>query len=234
MLQNKRKYWGLIVVCLNTRCIKVGVLESLSTSSAVCTFETVFQEVGYPMYILSENATNFLNIKKVIETSNMEVKWKTSTPLAPWMNGSSERLIRVVKNCLRIYDRNCKSLFEVLLRFKEAESICNSRPIIMSDRLISAHELVFGRPPYMSSLSTSSSLNSSETLTKLYKFNLDLRKRFSKLIRKRYFDMYRLSSNAQRLSREDSKRIKVGDFVLIPNVQSRSQWPSGQVASLEK
>ncbi|KAI2805140.1 hypothetical protein BLOT_004132 [Blomia tropicalis] len=119
-----------------------------------------------------------------------------------------------------IETKKCRSRYDVLVRFQEAESIINSRPVVFSDRPISAHELVFGRPL---TLSAQSVHNESQhvNLYRLSKHYESLRNRFRKLIQKRYFELEKTSTN-----------IKEGDYVLVPDSSARNNWPGGLVTSL--
>lgn len=223
-LKNGKKYWGLVVVCLSTRCLRIGVLENLTPLAAARALNSVFHEVGYPKFILSDNGTNFKPIKAALEKSGMSVVWWTTTPLAPWQNGSAERFVKIVKSCLSMYDKKCRSLYVAILRFREVESIVNARPILAGERPISAHEFCFHRPLHLipENVSDIKPVN----LDRLYRFNVDLKKRFTKLLRLRYYNLYRFRPKTQPSS------IKVGDFVLVPEQTKREIWPTGQIQEL--
>ncbi|OTF71070.1 hypothetical protein BLA29_013635, partial [Euroglyphus maynei] len=131
------------------RCLRIGILEDLTPTAAARALSSVFNEVGYPKFILSDNGTNFKPIKIALEKAKMSVIWWNSAPMAPWQNGTAERFVQIVKSCLSIYDKKCRSLYDVALRFREVEAIVNARPIIVNERPISAHEFCFHRPPHL-------------------------------------------------------------------------------------
>ena len=63
---------------------------------------SLWGQTGFPTHVWSDNGTNFVAVLN--EIANMTAKglinpitWKTSIPLAPWMNGGCERMIRVAK-----------------------------------------------------------------------------------------------------------------------------------------
>ena len=224
-LRNTKKYWGLIVACLSTRCLRIGILEDLTPIAAARALKSVFHEVGYPKFILSDNGTNFKHIKLALEKAEMSVVWWTSAPLAPWQNGTAERFVQMVKSCLSVYDKNCRSLYDVVLRFREVESIINARPIISNERPISAHEFCFHRPLHLITEKVTNDFKPID-LNRLYRFNEDLRKRFTKLLKLRYFNLYRFRPKIF------SGSVNVGDYVLIPDKCDRETWPTGQIQEL--
>ncbi|KAH9512026.1 Cytochrome P450 4V2, variant 2 [Dermatophagoides farinae] len=223
-LKNGKKFWGLVVVCLSTRCLRIGVLENLTPIAAARALNSVFHEVGYPKFILSDNGTNFRPIKAALEKSGMSVVWWSTTPLAPWQNGSAERFVKMIKSCLSIYNKKCRSLYVAILRFREVESIVNAMPILAGERPISAHEFCFHRPLHV--IPEKVSEFKPIDLDRLYRFNLDLKKRFTKLLKLRYYNLYRFRPKTQ------SSSIKIGDYVLVPDRTKREIWPTGQIREL--
>ena len=63
-------------------------------------------------------------------------------------------------------------------------------------------------------------------MNRLYRFNEDLRKRFTKLLKLRYFNLYRFRPKIF------SGSVNVGDYVLIPDKCDRETWPTGQIQEL--
>ena len=224
-LKNGKKYYGLIVACLSTRCLRIGILEDLSPLSAARALNSIFHEVGYPKFILSDNGTNFKPIKLALEKAKMNVVWWTSAPYAPWQNGTAERFVRMVKSCMSVYNKNCRSLYDVVLRFREVESIVNARPIIVIERPISAHEFCFNRPLHF--INEINSDLKPVDLNRLYRFNADLKHRFIKILKLRYYNLYRFRPMVKR------EEVKVGDFVLLSDRKDKNEvWPSGQITEL--
>ena len=121
----------------------------------------------------------------------MNITWWTSTPYAPWQNGSAERFVKMAKTCLMIVNQKSKSLYDASLRFREAESIFNSRPVIFDGRPISAFELCFGRPPHFVTENLNHPMKTLD-LGKVYRFNMVIRKHIIKLLKLHYFNNFRL------------------------------------------
>ena len=220
-LTNRKKYWGLILVCLGTRCIRLTLLEDLSSASAAQALNFIWDEVGRPISIVSDNGTNFVPLKLMLEKSGIGITWWTSTPKAPWQNGSAERLIRTVKSCLRIYQSQCKSLFQVQRRFKHIEMIVNSRPIVYVGRPISAFEMVYGRPYSLKEITMDPDATDPP---KLFKWRQDRLNQCIKTVKNRLFFDREKSGNPW--------EVKVGDFVLLPDKSNKLDWPVGQVEEI--
>ena len=122
-LKNGRKFWGIVVVCLSSRCVRITVLENLTPSEALSSLMFVWNSVGRPNFVITDNATNFSHIYRAIRSAKIDIVWWTTTPLSPWMNGSAERFVKLTKSCLSVFDRHYASFFQMEQRFREAEFI---------------------------------------------------------------------------------------------------------------
>ena len=75
-------------------------------------------------------ATN-LSDKEVLNFIAVEgIKWIYTTALAPWQGGFYERLVSMIKRCLRkAVGRRHLSLEQLITLLAEIEAVLNSRPL---------------------------------------------------------------------------------------------------------
>ena len=100
---------------------------------------------GRPDAIISDNAAHFKSVKTVVDEQwrqialhddvvtyllNNGMKWQFTTALAPWQGGFYERLVGIVKRCLRKGIR-CKrlTLDQFIVLLSETEAVVNTRPL---------------------------------------------------------------------------------------------------------
>ena len=57
-LKNGRKFWGIVVVCLSSRCVRITVLENLTFSSAIPSLMFVWNSVGRPNLVITDNGSH--------------------------------------------------------------------------------------------------------------------------------------------------------------------------------
>lgn len=139
------KLWVTLFTCLLSRAIHLEHVLELSSIAFVNALRRFVSRRGAPSVIYSDNATNFTLAEKSIKlawntiyqdevTMNYFAKnsitWKFITPCAPWQGGYYERLVALVKDCLRkSIGRNQLDLESFLTLLSECEAVVNSRPL---------------------------------------------------------------------------------------------------------
>lgn len=95
---------------------------------------------GMPTEFFSDNGTNFVGANKEVTKKISEdcsdtftdarTRWNFNPPSAPHMGGAWERLVRSVKEAIKVFDDGRKLTDEVLLTtLAEAEDLINTRPL---------------------------------------------------------------------------------------------------------
>lgn len=137
------KRWGALFTCLTTRAVHIELVASLSTDSAIMALRRMGARRGWPQVMYSDNATNFKGADSELRAATTEwepilrdfaltqrIDWRYISPGAPHQGGAWERMIRSVKNALRI-TLNEKSPKEEVLHtlLVEVEYTLNARPL---------------------------------------------------------------------------------------------------------
>ena len=140
-----KKVYICLFTCTSTRALHLEVAEDLSAETFLRMFRAFAARRSCPRIIISDNATNFvgsapfiieiLNQPKVQQALiNRRCQWKFIPPRAPWQNGFTERMIGIVKNCLRkTLHRSKVSLSELRTVVTEIETRVNNRPLTYLD-----------------------------------------------------------------------------------------------------
>jgi hypothetical protein len=148
--RSKQKRWVVLYTCLTIRAIHLEVVDSLSTDACIMAFRNFIAIRPKPRKIFCDNGTNFVGMstemKRVWQeykrdqpiitkatfnpTHDYQTEWSFNPPISPHMGGAWERLVRTVKNVLKVLTKN-QSLREFTLRnfLMEAMDIVNSRPL---------------------------------------------------------------------------------------------------------
>ncbi|CAG2224943.1 unnamed protein product [Mytilus edulis] len=145
-----KKRWICLFTCFVTRAIHLEIVNDMTTEEFICAFRRFVSTRGTPSEVISDNASQFKlcseTIKSVWENtiikneivqnymSSCGIQWKFITELAPWMGGFYERLVGLVKRCLRkTLRKRSVSDVQLLTLMKEIEAVINSRPLVYVD-----------------------------------------------------------------------------------------------------
>ena len=139
------KMWICLFTCLAIRAVHLEWVRSLSAEHFLLCLRRFIARRGRPELIISDNAAQFKLVKTVIDEqwrelpldenlvsylSNSGIKWKFTTALAPWQGGFYERLVGLVKRCLRKgIGLKRLTLDQFVVMLAEVEAVINTRPL---------------------------------------------------------------------------------------------------------
>lgn len=256
--QSKKCYVALYT-CLIVRAIHLEMADDLTAEAFLQTFRRFIARRGVPRTITSDNGTNFQLGEKLVKelwkntaiqefVAEKRIQWKFISERAPWFGGFYERMIGLVKHCLRRTIR--KSILEktdlhtILI---EIETTINSRPLTfikteeIEQPLRPADFLLPGRQ--QSDLTIPrvvldeedpdfypKPFNRDQLLKTLNKSHKKLEK-FWKIWQTEYLQMLR--ERKANLRKDSEKNPKVGDMVIVFDGElSRNLWRMGRIKEL--
>ncbi|XP_059048555.1 uncharacterized protein LOC131843818 [Achroia grisella] len=137
--RHREKRYGALFTCMTSRAIHIEVVHTLGTHSAIAALRRFMARRGCPTEIWSDNATCFKAAKKELkaamaaleeEATNRSIAWRYIPPAAPFMGGVWERMVRSVKEALRVTLHERYPTDETLVTLlAEVENTVNSRPL---------------------------------------------------------------------------------------------------------
>jgi hypothetical protein len=247
-----KKLYGALFGCLTYRAIHIELVKDLSAEKCLEALRKFFSFRGRPETILSDNAANFKAAFRALQCAGgtSVIKWLWTTELAPWTGGTHERLVALVKRCLRstVGKRRLPfSEWEILA--KEVSRVVNSRPLSsMSEYEIikplrpldllepwgDQHQMEFqfpnedeGDPDYAPTQTLSGNL------ARAFTRNNKLFNTFQEI----FYEQYLLALRERHETGEPSlgSNPKVGDIVLLQEERKvQILWRLGQIVELLK
>lgn len=131
------KRWICLFTCLVVRAIHLEVVQDLTAEEGLLALRRMISARGIPSLVTSDNAQHFKLIGEITSSQyciDKKIRWRYIIPLSPWAGGFYERLIGIVKNCMK------RTLGKHMLRdnqlttiVKEIEAVVNSRPLTSVD-----------------------------------------------------------------------------------------------------
>ena len=158
-----KKIYVCVFSCAVSRAIHFEYTYGMTMDEFIKCFRRFTSIRNIPCFIYSDNFSTFKKSDKDLHAviseprfreyfETLNIQWKYSTPRAPWTHGFTERLISLLKNCLK------KVLFKALTEIsefhtvlKESEAIINNRPLsyqsfdLISEPPITPNVLINGR-----------------------------------------------------------------------------------------
>lgn len=132
-----RKRWICLFTCLAVRAVHLEVVEDLSAEEGLLALRRMISTRGVPTLITSDNALYFKLIADIVANKycvENKIKWRFIPELAPWHGGFYERLVGLVKNCMRrTLQKHMLKDNQLLTIIKEIEAVINTRPLTSVD-----------------------------------------------------------------------------------------------------
>ncbi|CAG2201797.1 unnamed protein product [Mytilus edulis] len=122
------------------------LMQDMSAEEFLLGFRRFIARWGNPKQIISDNGSQFKLASNTLEEAwngvtvdsdvqtymaNEGIQWQFIVELAPWMGGFYERLIGIVKRCLRkTIGKLCLTNEQFRTLLAESEAVVNSRPLV--------------------------------------------------------------------------------------------------------
>ncbi|MCP3661478.1 MAG: transposase family protein, partial [Gammaproteobacteria bacterium] len=139
------KVWVCIFTCATTRAIDLDCVTDLSARAFMACLRRFIATNGQPDEIISDNAPHFRLSERTLDLafhqiftdnsvfaycSGQGIRWRFITEYAPWQGGFWERMIGIVKGCMKkAVGRKLLTFDEMITLLSEVSAVVNSRPL---------------------------------------------------------------------------------------------------------
>ena len=145
------KAYIIVFTCATTRCTHLQLVIDFTTETLILAIKRFISRRGEPYFFISDNFKTFISkgLKRFL--LKVDISWKYILEKSPWWGGFYERIIGIIKNCLKkVIWKSCLRYYEVETVLVEIEHTLNSRPLTyMSEEnyaeSITPHHLLYGR-----------------------------------------------------------------------------------------
>ena len=233
--EETNKVFVCLFTCASTRAVHLELTQGLSVQSFLMAFRCFASRRGLPSMLISDNAKTFRSASKEIQAlsrsqdvlghlANNRVTWTFIMERAPWWGGFWERLIKLIKRCLKkIVGRSTLTLEELDTVLIEIEAVINARPItcVYDDEesvsyLLTPSQLINGRQiTPMPNNEHFKIVSTHNILTKRAKHQRRVLQQFTCQWRREYLLSLRENATCKSKSKSNRANISVGDIVLV-------------------
>ena len=255
MDKSETKMYILLFTCMATRAVHLELLPDMSTKQFVLAMIRFTSLYGQLKTLHSDNARSFIKGFSIFQnycTDPMfikkfgphNIKHVTVPSYSPWVSGAWERMVRVVKACIRkSVGRSKVTYFELLTLISDIKQSINSRPLTYIEKdedfeIISPNSFIHPLSPpeslildsrYNTSLNeTSSKDNLIQTLRTRDKLLLDAQDKWTTSY------LLNMQEKAKDLYQPNfQNNVKVNQIVMIKNpLKTRPFWTLGRIVEL--
>ncbi|XP_049884536.1 uncharacterized protein LOC126379761 [Pectinophora gossypiella] len=242
------KRWICLFTCLAVRAIHLEVVQDLSAEEGLSALRRMCSTRGVPELITSDNALHFKLISDIVSKPycvQNKIKWRFIPELAPWFGAFYERLVGLVKHCMRrTLQKHLLNDSQLSTIVKEIEAVLNTRPLTSVDAelefiLKPSDFLQPGRCLIMETAQNGLPIQGTSTKTNLikgWKKARTILQEFEEMFQNRYLPSLRERYNhSLKQPRVTSKlNPQEGQIVQIKGDKNREGWKVGKIISLIK
>ena len=140
-VQGTFKVWGVLILCLNTKAVKLYIAAGYSTADFLMSFEQFTSDHGRPATVHSDRGSNLVCAAKEVDSpdydwdiieksSGGKTRWIFCPSGCQFRNGAAESFVKKTKRTLaHTYGGKSLTFHELETALKRAASILNSRPM---------------------------------------------------------------------------------------------------------
>ena len=124
------KGYVVLYTCASTRGVILELAPDASSKYFVYSLRKFISRRGCPRKILTDNGTVFTSQETQKFATNRNIEWQFSLFNASWYGGFWERLVSIVKRCLKkTVGKACLNFYELQIILSKIEMIINSRTL---------------------------------------------------------------------------------------------------------
>ena len=241
--RSNSKAYIVLFTCAGTRGIHLELVDDCSSKRFICALRRFIGRRGTPHTLVSDNATNFAAKETQSFLTDRKILWQPTISNAPWYGGMYERMVRVVKRCLKKVLQGAKlSLDELNTVVIEVEAIVNDRPLTYVDNeefheAITPNHLIIGhRLNTMNDQQCDAKREIKSECSPRVRQRLRHKLKVLDDFRRRWKKEYLLDLRDVRKAKQvgSNEEVAIGDVVIVEDDGPRLMWKLGRITSLIK
>ena len=127
---NMYKAWFAIITCASSRGIYFDLVPDCTSESCIKVLRRIISNRGTPQVIILDNGKHFSSEDAQNFLNSLNIKWELNIEGGSWTGAFFERLIHLVKRCLKKILDNARLAYKQMLTIiKEIEMVLNNRPM---------------------------------------------------------------------------------------------------------
>ena len=238
------KSYIVLYTCASSRNILLDVTHDATANEFVNSLKRFISRRGCPNNVVSDNGSVFTAFETQKFANEIGINWKYNLDLSPWWGGFFERMVGLVKRCIKkSIGRKRLTLRELQTLVLRIEMILNNRPLSnpMDEEIsiLTPHHLLFGRKLFENGNENNDdnimiiANRKSESLTKKERMLENTIGQFWKVWQKEYITNLRQFHGVKRV--KESSNIKLNDVLIIQDEKiPRHLWRLGRVVEILK
>lgn len=248
--EKDRKLYIILFTCMQIRAVHFELVDSQATEPLNRAVRRFMARKGKPSMFYSDNAKSFKKAASEVDmlqelhrargvrnTLNSEgIRWQFMPERAPWWGGLHERMVKTMKQVLRVTLTGRFTEEEIHTFVVEAEGLINSRPLAVprddpgEPLPVTPSELLLGYNISASPFPSVATQGKETELKKMWSRRQHLLQLYRRRFTKDYIQNLQTFNRAQHY---DDEPLQVGDLVLYEDgISKRADWPLGRVVEL--
>ena len=247
------KYYIVVFTCTATRLVHLELASDMSTASFINLFRRFCATYSFPELVISDNGRYFVASAKFFDEmlkypevdrymKHHNIVWKFIAPRAPWMGGFYERMIGLVKSCLKkVLFKKRINRDELATVLSEIQCRLNNRPLTYLDEegplvpLTPSH-LLTGRtinnlPSLVMEDQPDPIFHDHNILNAKFSHLSNIINHFEKMWRSDYLTSLR-EKHYGAAGANQERVPKVGEVVIVERQGPQHEWPLGRIVAL--
>ena len=204
-----------------SRAIHLELTNDLSVEPLKLAVHRFISRRGTPSCLISGNFKTFKSVEIKRFISNIGIQWKFTLERSTWWGGFYERLVGLVKSCMKkVISRARLSFKELNTVIIEVEKVLNGLPLLtyLSGKeycsSLTPNHLMYGRNLFNSSKGVGSEISASIDCQKIVQHHVVVKKHFKQRFINEYLSALQEKHCYQNKRKSIKNNIKIGEVVL--------------------
>ena len=224
----------LLFTCATTRCVHLELVSGFQADTLSLCLKRFISRKAKPDLFINDNFKTFKSKEVKAFLLNRQMKWEFILRKSPWWGGFYERLINIIKTCLKkVIGKSFLNYEEINSALIDVERTLNSRPLTHLEEdnteiALTPFHLLYGRNVNTENLNS----ENAKYLRQRYTVLKQVLEHFSNRFFKEYINSLHEKHCYGRKKVNDECKLRIEEIVLIKQENvPRLKWHKGRVTN---